>query len=138
MENRIKPQKTLRAGFLSGLVASSINLLIYCFLILKGGHALDSTIILSIFVASLLPNLLAAFAYLGLSNLTTRALLLTRTGVVVFVLTSILPHLGIGPAPSPALSLLPEGFDLITVPLHIVFGLTAIVIMPKLATNKIV
>jgi hypothetical protein len=33
------------------------------------------------------------------------------------------------------LAALPEGFELVTVPLHIVFGLTAVLIMPRLIRN---
>ena len=34
------------------------------------------------------------------------------------------------------LDALPDGFDLVTVPLHIVFGLTAVLLMPWLVTRK--
>lgn len=126
----------LRAGIIAGVAAAGINILIYLSLVFFGGHNWTWMIVLSILFASLLPNLLAALAYFVLSRLTKFAFPLLVAGVVGFVLVSILPHLGIGPAPSPALSQLPAGFDLITVPLHIIFGLSAILIMPRLATKE--
>ena len=125
----------LKAGLYAGLVAAALNILIYLVITMLGGYAWALVIVISILVASLLPNLLAALAYFGLSYVTDKARLLLTVGVIVFVLISVLPHLGVGPAPSPALSMLPEGFDIITVPLHIVFGLTAIFVMPRLLTR---
>ena len=125
----------LKAGTYAGLAAAILNILIYLTIIFIGGYEWNAIIVISILVASLLPNLLAALAYLALSYFTDKARPLLTMAVVVFVLISILPHLGIGPAPSPALSLLPEGFDIVTVPLHIVFGLTAIFVMPRLVAR---
>ncbi|KAA3642981.1 MAG: hypothetical protein DWQ07_20885 [Chloroflexi bacterium] len=126
----------LRTGLYAGLVAAVLNILIYLVITSIGGYGWAAVILVSILVASLLPNLLAALAYFGLSYVTSKARLLLAIGVTVFVLISVLPHLGIGPAPSPALSMLPEGFDIITVPLHIVFGLTAIFVMPWLLARS--
>ena len=126
----------LKAGLLAGAIAATVNILIYLALVLFGGPDWVTVIIVSILIASVLPNFLASLAYYGLSRLTKKwAYPLLVLGVLAFVLISILPHLGIGPAPSSALSLLPEGFDLVTVPLHIVFGLSAILIVPKLISK---
>ena len=122
----------LKAGLLAGLVAAILNNISYLIMTVIGGFTWLPVIAVSILVASFLPNLVAAVAYFTLSLFTKYAYLLLAVGVILFVLTSVLPHLGIGPAPSPALAALPEGFDLVTVPLHIVFGLTAISLMPWL------
>ena len=126
----------LRAGLFAGLIAAAINILIYLALVFFGGHDWAVMIVLSILLASLLPNLIAALAYFLLSKYTIIAFPVLVVGVVAFVLISILPHLGVGPAPSPALSQLPAGFELITVPLHIIFGLSAILIMPRLLSKN--
>ncbi len=120
----------LRAGLIAGAAAAVLNIILYFVIIRIGGHQGDVLTVVSISVASLLPNLIAALAYFGLARITRWARPLLSLGVVVFVLVSVLPHLGIGPPPSPALDALPEGFDLVTIPLHIVFGLTAIFVMP--------
>jgi hypothetical protein len=131
----IKGLTYLKAGLVAGLVAAVLNVVIYSVLVVVGGHSWAGIVAGSILAASLLPNLLAAVLYFGLSRLTRQARLFLTIGVTAFVLVSILPHLGVGPAPSPALAALPEGFALVTVPLHIVFGLTAVLIMPRLVGN---
>ena len=123
----------LKAGLLAGIVAAIINNIIYAVMITVGGFAWIPLIAVSILVASFLPNLIASVAYFILSLFSKQAYLLLAVGIIIFVLISVLPHLGIGPAPSPALAALPEGFDLVTVPLHVVFGFTAILLMPWLA-----
>jgi hypothetical protein len=85
----------------------------------------------SILIASFLQNLVAAIAYYFLQKITRHARTILAWGVSAFVILSVLPHLGIGPAPSPALAALPVGFDLVTVPLHLVFGLTAVLWIPR-------
>ncbi len=120
----------LAAGILAGLASAVLNNIIYLFVINLGGHDWVPVVAISILAASFLPNLAAAVAYFILAMITQRARALLTIGITAFVLISILPHLGIGPAPSPALAALPEGFDLVTVPLHIVFGVTAVTLMP--------
>jgi hypothetical protein len=120
----------LAAGLLAGTAAFILNNIIYLIMTAIGGFDWDLLTAASIVLASLLPNLIAALVFFGLTRFTKRARLLLTVGVIVFVLVSVLPHLGIGPPPSPALEALPDGFDLVTIPLHIVFGLTAIVIIP--------
>jgi hypothetical protein len=136
MKPIVSGQKYWKAGLIAGLVAAFLNIFIYLIMITIGGHYWDLMTAGSILVASLLPNLLAALFYFVLSYLTRRARTLLTIVVIMFVVISVLPHLGIGPAPSPALSALPEGFVLLTVPLHIVFGLAAIFIMPWLVAKK--
>ena len=123
----------LRAGLIAGTVAVVVNIIIYVVLMALNGSSTEAIVFGSIVIASLLPNLLAATVYFGLNHFAPRPRLILTIGVIIFVLISVLPHLGIGPAPSSALSALPEGFDIITVPLHIIFGLTAITIMPTMA-----
>jgi hypothetical protein len=127
----------LKAGLIAGLAAAVLNIIIYSVLVIIGGHEWAVVVAGSILVASVLPNVLAALVFFGLSKITTGyARPLLAVGVVLFVLVSILPHLGIGPAPSPALAALPEGFDLVTVPLHIVFGLTAVFFLVPWLVNR--
>jgi hypothetical protein len=126
----------LTAGLVAGLAAGVLNIVIYLVMIAFGGHDWSFLIVGSILIASLLPNLLAALAFFVLARLTKFARPIMTLGVVAFVLISVLPHLGIGPAPSPALAALPEGFDLLTVPLHLVFSLTAILLMPWLVKRR--
>jgi hypothetical protein len=136
MKLTLKGKNYWQAGLLAGVVAAILNVVLYLIMIGMGGHDWALVIVGSILVASLLPNLIAALAYYGLGRLTRRPRPLLTIAVGVFVLISVLPHLGIGPAPSPALEALPEGFDLLTIPLHIVFGLTAVFIMPWLVAKN--
>ena len=136
MKLNLNSKQLFRAGLAAGAAAAVVNIIIYLIMIGVGGHEWSVMIMGSILIASLLPNLIAALAYYGLARLTAKARLLLTIGVAAFVLISILPHLGIGPAPSPALAALPEGFDLLTVPLHLVFGATAVFIMPWLAARN--
>ncbi len=101
----------LSIGLYAGFVAASLNILIYLTIIWIGGYDSEMVVFLSILVASLLPNLLAAVAYYSLLRITTKARSLFTIGVGIFLLVSILPQVGVGPPPSPALSLLPENFD---------------------------
>ena len=120
----------LKAGLAAGSAAALVNILIYLLLTAFGGHHWSILILGSVFVASFVPNLLAAAIYAILSRLVRPARTVLSVGIALFVLVSILPHLGIGPAPSGALAALPDGFDLLTIPLHLVFGLTALFLMP--------
>lgn len=135
-ENQPRLTSYLKAGLLAGLVSAILNNIIYFIMITAGGFGWVLVIAISILVASFLPNILASIAFWGLSKITHLARLILTIGIVVFVLISVLPHLGIGPAPSPALAALPEGFDLVTVPLHLVFGLTAIFLMPWIVSKN--
>ncbi len=130
------PWPYVTAGLLAGLAAALLNIVIYLVVAGAGGHGLELVVVGSILVASLLPNLLAALLYFILSRLTRHARPLLTLAVAAFVVVSVLPHLGIGPAPSPALAALPAGFDLVTIPLHLVFGLTAILVMPRLVDRR--
>lgn len=127
--------KYIKAGLIAGSVSAILNNLIYIIMIIVGGYDWVSIIAISILIASFLPNLVASIAYFKLSRVTHRARLNLTIGIIAFVLISVLPHLGIGPAPTPAMEALPEGFDLVTVPIHMVFGLTAISLMPWLVTR---
>jgi ABC-type Co2+ transport system permease subunit len=137
-EKKLGPafSRYLLAGLIAGLVSAVLNNIIYFLLVLLGGHAWALVVAASILIASFLPNLIGAIAYFLLRKITSHARIILSLGVGAFVIVSVLPHLGIGPAPSPALAALPEGFDLVTVPLHIVFGLTAIFLMPRLVTSE--
>ena len=127
--------KYLKAGLLAGLASAILNNVIYIVMIGIGGYDWVMIVAVSILMASFLPNLLASILYFILSRVTQKARLILTIGVVTFVIVSILPHLGIGPAPSPALTALPEGFDQVTIPLHFVFGLSAIFLMPWLVAK---
>lgn len=124
--------KYLKAGLMAGLISAVLNNIIYAIMIGVGGYDWVLVIAVSVLVASLLPNILASIAFFLLSQYTQRARRILTIGIVAFVLISVLPHLGIGPAPSPALAALPEDFNLVTVPLHIIFGLSATFLMPWL------
>ena len=127
--------KYLIAGLIAGLISAVLNNIIYLIMISVEGYDWLPVIAVSILLASFLPNIVAALLYFLLSAINRRARLILTFGIVAFVLISVLPHLGIGPAPSPALAALPEGFDLVTIPLHLVFGLTAIFLMPWLVAK---
>jgi len=126
----------LKAGLLAGIASAIVNNILYALLVVLGGHTWQPVVAVSVLVASFLPSLLASVVYFVLKRvIPTYARIILTVAVVAFVLISILPHLGIGAAPSEALSLLPAGFDIVTVPLHIVFGLAATVLMPWLAAR---
>ena len=126
----------LTAGLLTGLIAGVINIITYLILIGLGGFAWDLLTVASIAVASLVPSLLGALVLFGLSRFLKKPRIWFSLVVVVLVMVSVLPHLGIGPPPSPALAALPEGFDLMTIPLHFTAGLLAIFILPWLVTRR--
>ncbi len=91
----------LGAGLLAGAAAVLLNNIIYLIMTALGGFPWDLLTAGSILVASLLPNLLAALAFFALARFTGRARLFLTLGVLVFVLVSVAPHLGIGPAAIP-------------------------------------
>lgn len=132
----LKLSAYLRAGMLAGIGAALLNVVIYTIMVFASEYDMEPVVAGSIVAASLLPNLLAAVVYFFLRRFISPARLVLTAGILIFVLVSILPHLGIGPAPSPALSVLPEGFDLFTVPLHLVFGLSGIFLMPWLIERE--
>ena len=126
----------LRAGLIAGFVAAIINIAIYSIMMAANGMATELIVFGSILVASFLPNLLSALLYALLMRNVPRPRVFLTSAVIIFVFISILPHLGIGPAPTSALTALPEGFDVLTVPLHIVFGMTAVTILPALVPDS--
>lgn len=126
----------VRAGLLASVVAAIVNVITYLIMINVGGHSWEMMVVVSVMAASLIPSLLGAAVLFGLTRFTDWAWPLYSVAIVVLILVSVLPHLGIGPAPSPALGALPEGFDLMTIPLHITAGLVAIFLIPWLATRE--
>ena len=133
---RAKFGNYVRAGLLASVVAAIANVITYLIMIVVGGHSWEMMVVVSVMAASLIPSLLGATVLYGLSRFTDWAWPIYSAAIVVLILVSVLPHLGIGPAPSPALGALPEGFDLMTIPLHITAGLVAIFLIPWLVTQK--
>ncbi len=126
----------MKAGLLASVVAAVINVITYLIMINLGGYGWEMMIVASVMVASLIPSLLGAAALFGLTRFTDWAWPVYSVAIVVLILTSVLPHLGIGPAPSPALAALPENFDLMTIPLHVTAGLVAIFVIPWLVVRE--
>jgi hypothetical protein len=133
--NKSPFSRYLIAGLQTGLAAVGINVVIYLIMIAVGGHSFSVLIIGSIIVASFLPCLLGAVALFLLDRFVPRARLIFTLGVIIVIGASVLPHLGIGPPPSPALGALPEGFDLLTIPLHLVAGLLIVFLLPRRLTQ---
>lgn len=125
----------VKAGLLAAGVSAIINVITYLIMINAGGYGWELMIVASVMVASLIPSLLGAAALFGLTRFTDYARSIYSLGVIALILVSVLPHLGIGPAPSPALAALPEGFDLMTIPLHVTAGLVAIFVIPWLVVR---
>ncbi|HSH03646.1 MAG TPA: hypothetical protein VLL52_14090 [Anaerolineae bacterium] len=127
-------KKYLQAGLLAASAAALLNLTIYLTMMLTTNNPIDPLTLGSILIASFLPNLIATLALFTLTRWLPipHARPLYTLGITLLVLSSILPHLGIGPAPSPALAALPPGFNLMTIPLHLIGGLFAIFVIPYL------
>jgi Family of unknown function (DUF6069) len=125
--NIIPASNALKAGFASAVI-SVIIANIY--------HAIQSNLsntsyaelnIISITMTSLITSLIGGFVYMGLARLTARA-------------TTIFTVLGIGLA---VLSSLPQflqplhpGFAAASVPLHLIVGVIAVLIIPRLAQPR--
>ncbi len=61
--------------------------------------------------------------------------LIQDLGFAAFVVTSILSHVSLGPAPSPALAALPAGLARVTMSLRPIFGLAALLVVPFAVTG---
>jgi len=125
--------------FMAGLAAGSASALVnsiyfVAFRGMTGFHG-DHPSFGSIVAASVLPTLLGALGCYALARLTPRAPL-------VFAIVTALITLGsFEGALHPALpdgSLKPAGFDLLVMPMHVVVGLTAALLVPVLARRRLV
>ena len=126
----------VKAGLVASVVAAVINVITYLIMINLGGYNWEMMVVVSVMAASLIPSLLGAAVLFRLTRFTDWAWPVYSVAIVVLILTSVLPHLGIGPAPSPALAALPENFDLMTIPLHVTAGLVAIFLIPWLVARE--
>jgi hypothetical protein len=87
----------------------------------------------SITGASVVPTIIGALCYFGLSRFTSKAKLIFTIAGIAFMLFSFL-----GPL-SPELpdgTPTPEGFAGLTLPMHIIAGLVAVIFIPKYTYRK--
>jgi hypothetical protein len=88
---------------------------------------------ISILFASVIPLVVAAIVFFGLTKYSSKAYLIFAVGTALFSLLSIIGPLG---TQLPDGRLIPAGFAALTIPMHFIAGLCAVVIIPQFAYYK--
>lgn len=117
----------LTAGAISGIV-SAVLANIY--------HAIQSNLsatnytelnLVSITMASIIPNLIGSLAYLGLSRISARGTAIFIALGLGFAVLSSIPQL---------IQPLHPGFAAASIPLHLIVGVVSVVLIPRLSKPK--
>lgn len=122
--------RTLLGGLVAGLSAALISIIFYySYLALSSAAAYSEVNIVSITIASVIPNLIGAIGYWVLMRfMPGMGALFVAGGLLLGVLSSI-PNFVAAPYPNP-------GFAIATVPLHLFAAIACVVIIPRFAAHK--
>jgi len=131
-----KPKFTrfLIGGLIAGIISAVLNNLYSVVYTLIIGHGASEIInIGSITGASILPTIVGALLYFGLSKFTTKATLIFIIAGIILAIISCAGAFGNELADGTPT---PEGFVGLTVPMHLIAGLVAVLFIPKYTYRK--
>jgi hypothetical protein len=123
----------LTGALISGIIGAILNNVYALFYSSATGFSLPEVInVVSITMASILPVLVGGLLYFGLSRFTPKATLIFIMAGILFTLVSLAgpmqPQLADG-TPTP------EGFAGLTIPMHIISGAVALLVLPRYVTK---
>ena len=127
MTRRNRLGRSLRAGLVAGVVSAAVNSLYFAAYRAATGIAVREPSLLSIGYSSVLPCLLAALGHLALSRLTNRA---TTLFVITTAIVTAYSFEGLFRSTLPDGTPKPTGFDGLVMPMHVVVGGAAALLIP--------
>ena len=119
----------LRGGAIAGTASAAVNGLYFAAYRIITGIQVTATSFGSIAVSSLLPTLLGALGYFALSRFSSRATVLF---VAVTTLITVGSFAGVLQDSLPGGAPKPPGFDALVMPMHVVVGAMAALLLPRL------
>ena len=120
----VQVSRALTGGLAAGVVSSIIGNLYHALYVSVTGNTFPELSLFSITLASLIPSVLGGFVYYALTRVTRYArTIFTVLGLTLAIL-SIIPQF---------LQPLYPSFGWVIAPLHLIAGLTAVVLIPRLA-----
>ena len=132
-----KPQivRSLLGGLIAGVASAILNnvwLLVYP--LTTGNEVPEIINIGSVTASSILGLFIGGFVYFVLHRLTKKGAFIFITAGVVFTFLSLMGPINMTDLPDGNSA--PEGFALLTIPMHLIAGLAAIIITPKWVNRK--
>ncbi|MBT3676626.1 MAG: hypothetical protein HOG39_08305, partial [Candidatus Marinimicrobia bacterium] len=134
MTEKPKFTRFLIGGLIAGVISAVLNNLYSVVYTSITGHSVSEIInIGSITGASIIPTIVGALLYFGLSRFTTKA---TLVFIIAGSLLAIISCAGAFGSELADGTPTPEGFAGLTVPMHLFAGLIAIIVIPKYTYRK--
>jgi hypothetical protein len=133
MDMRPALSDALRAGVMIGVAAAGLNAVWFASFRAATGIEVTQPTYGSIGVSSLLPVLLGAIGYHVLRRLTPRATPIFATTTALITIASFA---GILQDTLPDGTPKPAAFDVLVMPMHVVVGVTAAVLLPRLVVGR--
>ena len=127
--------RSLLGGLIAGVAASILNniwLLVYP--LITGNEVPEIINIGSVTTSSILGLLVGGFVYFVLHRLTKKGTFIFITAGVVFTFLSLMGPINMTELPDGNSA--PEGFALLTIPMHLIAGLASVIITPKWVNRK--
>tara|TARA_B110000046_G_C12983945_1_gene394706 strand:- start:162 stop:587 length:426 start_codon:yes stop_codon:yes gene_type:complete len=125
----------LLGGLIAGVAAAILNniwLLVYP--LTTGNEVPEIINIGSVTASSILGLLVGGFVYFLLHRLTKKGTFIFISAGVVFTFLSIMGPINMTELPDGNAA--PEGFTLLTIPMHLIAGLASVIITPKWVNRK--
>ena len=125
----------LLGGLIAGVAAAILNniwLLVYP--LTTGNEVPEIINIGSVTTSSILGLLVGGFVYFLLHRLTKKGTFIFISAGVVFTFLSIMGPINMTELPDGNAA--PEGFTLLTIPMHLIAGLASVIITPKWVNRK--
>ena len=125
----------LLGGLIAGVAATILNniwLLVYP--LTTGNEVPEIINIGSVTASSILGLLVGGFVYFLLHRLTQKGTFIFISAGVVFTFLSLMGPINMTELPDGNAA--PEGFTLLTIPMHLIAGLASVIITPKWVNRK--
>lgn len=120
----VQVSRALTGGLIAGVVSAVIGNLYHALYVGITGNTFPELSLLSITLASISPSVLGALVYYALNRISRHAQTIFTVLGLTFAVLSIVPQF---------IQPLHPGFGWAITPLHLIAGVTAVVLIPRLA-----
>ena len=121
--------QSLKAGLISGVIATPINVA-WSFIAQSMGSVVPSNFLVGVVMSSILPLLIGSIVYFLLVKYTAKGHMIFLVVSGIFTLVSLFAPMQ---PVMPDGTATPEGFALLTMPMHFIAGGLAMWVIPKFA-----
>jgi hypothetical protein len=120
----VQISSALLAGLIAGIASAVINNLYHALYVSATGNTFPELSLISIALVSLIPSVLGGLVYYALTRFTPRARLVFTVLGLAFAVLTIAPQF---------VQPLHPGFGWAIAPLHLIAGVSAVLLIPRLA-----